>query len=123
MDFPLFDQPTKSEIKRLQIQIDKAEDELQSIHNRIILDVKSAVSAITESKNRIVTTQKSIEQAQESFHIEEMKYQTGAGTILDYFFAETALLQAQANYYQALYDYNVALVNYKKSVGILGETL
>ena len=41
--------------------------------------------------------------------IAEVRYKSGAGTLLELNDAETALLQARLNYSQAIYNYMVAV--------------
>jgi outer membrane protein len=60
-----------------------------------------------------------VAQAGESDRIEELKYKTGAGTVTDTLLAQSAKSLADANYYQALYDYNSAIVDFKKATGTI----
>mgnify|MGYP001334094240 FL=1 len=76
-----------------------------------------------ESKSRVLTAQKVIEHAQESFRIEEKKYASGAGAVVDLLFAQSAYVTAVANHSQALFDYNAAIVSYRKVTGTLEEYL
>jgi outer membrane protein TolC len=58
-------------------------------------------------------------QAEESLRIETLKYKTGAGTVTDTLLAQSARSLADANYYQALYDYNTAIVEFKRATGTI----
>jgi outer membrane protein len=63
---------------------------------------------------------KAMEQSEETLRIEELKYKTGAGTITDVLLAQSAMSLAQANYYQALYDFNAASTEFKRATGTIG---
>ena len=58
-----------------------------------------------------------IELAKEVARVTKIKYQEGIGTSLEVTTAETSLIEAQTNYYNALYDALVAKVDYEKANG------
>jgi outer membrane protein len=55
------------------------------------------------------------------YNTTKIKYQNGVGSNLELIEADNAYVTAQANYYTALYDAFVALVDYQKALGILLE--
>ena len=55
--------------------------------------------------------------AQESLNIVKERYNLGMATNLEVFDTEMSLLQANTNYLQALYDYNLSKAKLKKSIG------
>lgn len=123
LSMPIFEKSAYDEIAKERILKSKAEKHLDAVENQIRLDIQTAISSIRESKNRILTAGQAIEQAEESFRIEQKKYESGAGAIVDLLFAQTAYITAVANHYQALFDYNAALVSYRKVTGALEEYL
>jgi outer membrane protein len=60
---------------------------------------------------------KAIETARENLRIERLKYETGAGTSTDVIDAQTALLRAETDYHQAVYDKNIAIASLKRAIG------
>ncbi|MEN6421217.1 MAG: TolC family protein [Smithella sp.] len=123
LSMPLFDKSSYDEIAKEHILKSKAEKRLDAVENQIRLDIQTAISSIRESKNRVMTASQAIEQAEESFRIEQKRYESGAGATVDLLFAQTAYVTAVANHYQALFDYNAAIVSYRKVTGILEEYL
>jgi outer membrane protein len=123
LSMPLFDKSSYDEIAKEHILKSKAEKRLDAVENQIRLDIQTAISSIRESKNRVMTAGQAIEQALESFRIEQKRYESGAGATVDLLFAQTAYITAVANHYQALFDYNAALVSYRKVTGALEEYL
>ena len=53
--------------------------------------------------------------------IEQLKYDSGAGTMSDLLLAQAAGATAEANLTQALFDYNAALVAYHTATGTMEE--
>ena len=79
-----------------------------------------AVSEIMEAGKRLETARMALKTARESFRIEEIRYRTGAGTVTDSLLSQAAWLRAQANVYQALYDCEKAMMDYKLAIGKVG---
>lgn len=121
LSIPLFDKSVRADLASDRIGQEKAKERLAAVDSRIRLDVKSALASLTESGNRIDTAEKAVAQADESFRIEQLKYGSGAGTMADLLLAEAAEVTAAANYTQALYDYNAAVVAYHRATGNLEE--
>jgi len=96
---------------------------LLAVENQLRLDLQTSLSSLKESKSRVLTAQKAIEQAEESFRIEQKKYASGAGAVVDLLFAQSAYVTAVANHSQSLFDYNAAIVAYRKVTGTLEDYL
>lgn len=123
LNVPLFDKSVRADLARDRIGQKKAKERLRAVDSRIRLDIQSALASLTDSGSRIDTAQKAVSQADESFRIEGLKYGSGAGTMADLLLAQAADITAAANYTQALYDYNAAVVAYRKATGTLEEYL
>jgi outer membrane protein len=109
-----------SEIRREKISHQKAQEELKLATLRARLEVDNALSSFREAENKLFMAKKAMEQSEETLRIEELKYKTGAGTITDVLLAQSAMSLAQANYYQALYDYNTAITEFRRATGTIG---
>ena len=123
LSIPLFDRSLYSDYKREKIQKSRAEQRLLSVENQLRLDIQTAVSSLEESRNRVATAEQAIAQADESFRIEQEKYKNGAGVMSDLLLAQAADMTAAANYTQALFDYNAAVVAWRRATGTLEEYL
>jgi len=110
---------TSAEIRREKILLEKAKEELRQTELRARLEIENALSLLKEAEERLKASEKAVAQSEEALRIEELKYKTGAGTITDVLLAQSAMSLSNANYYQALYDYNTALTEYKRAAGIL----
>ena len=108
-----------SEIEREKVLLKKAEEELRLTELKARLEVDSALSARREAEARLHVARRAVAQAEEGSRIEGLKYKTGAGTVTDTLLAQSARNLAEANYVQALYDYNTAIVEFKKATGTI----
>ncbi len=123
LSIPLFDRSLYADYKRDKILKSRAEQRLLSVENQLRLDIQTAVSSLEESTNRLATAEQATAQADESFRIEQEKYKTGAGAMSDLLLAQAAYMTAAANYTQALFDYNAAVVAWRRATGTLEEYL
>ena len=123
LSLPLFDRSLFADYNRENIQKSRSEQHLSFIENQMRLDIQTALSSLQDSKNRVIAAQKAVAQAEESFRIEQQKYSTGAGVMSDLLLAQAAAMTAEANYTQALFDYNAAVVAWRKATGTLEEYL
>ena len=123
LSIPLFERSLYADYKREKIQKSRAGQRLLSVENQMRLDVQTAISSLEESRNRVATAEKAIAQADESFRIEQEKHKSGAGIMSDLLLAQAADMTAAANHTQALFDYNAAIVAYRRATGTLEEYL
>ena len=123
LSIPLFERSLYADYKREQIQKSRAEQRLLSVENQLRLDIQTAVSSLEDSRNRVIAAEKVTAQAEESFRIEQEKYKSGAGLMSDLLLAQAADMTAAANYTQALFDYNAAIVAWRRATGTLEEYL
>ncbi|GAM08342.1 outer membrane efflux protein BepC [Geobacter sp. OR-1] len=117
LSLPLFDKTNYADLHREQFQKERAQQKLKAVENQIRLDLRIAQASLTESRKRISATEQAVEQSRESFRIEQEKYTAGAGIMADLLLAQAAESQSEANYTQALFDYNTAILDWHKASG------
>lgn len=123
LSLPLFEKSLYDELAKERILEDKAEKHFASVGNQLGLDLQTSISSLKESRSRVLTSRNAVDQAEESFRIEQKKYASGAGVVVDMLFAQSAYVTAVANHTQALFDYNAAIVAYRKVTGTLEDYL
>ena len=123
VSLPLFEKSRYADVAKEGILHQRAGEHLQVIENQIRLEIQIALSSLVDSRARIATAERVVEQAEESFRIEQKKYKTGAGAMADLLLAQAADVTAAANYAQALFDYNAAWVAYRRATGTIEEYL
>lgn len=118
IDVPLFEGGRiGARIRRERSRLSAQEETLRKRRLQIQVEAETAVSNIESTRARVGVTQKAVEQAKESLRIEREKYELAKGAIVDVLDAQSALLDSQMNYYQALADYNTALAQFRLAVG------
>lgn len=107
---------TKSDVAKAKTTKQKAELSLKQTSDDIALEVRQSFLNMREAEERIHTSLKAVEQAEEDLHIEQVRYAAGVGTNTDVLDAQVALTKAKNNHSAALYDYNVAKASLSKAV-------
>ncbi len=118
LTIPVFDGGLISaEVNKERTELQKVLEEERSIRLAITREVRDAYLNIIHARERIEVAEKSIESARENARVENLKYQTGAGTNTDYLDAQTDLLKTEADYYRALFDEEAARASLRKAIG------
>jgi len=94
-----------------------AKERLKKLELQIRQETETAALDVISNAARINATEKSIEQAKESFRIESMKYDLGKGSITDVLDAQSAQLEAETTYYRAMIDYHISSARLKLATG------
>ncbi len=104
-------------IRRQRNNLKAQKESLRELEQDIRLEIETSSSNVESTFARIDVNKKAIEQAKESLRIEREKYELGKGEIVDVLDAQSALLSAQKNYYNALADYNTAVSQLRLATG------
>jgi outer membrane protein len=102
----------EQESKRKELIQTKAD-----VEDGIRLQVKQALQDLDVAAKNIPTTIKAVEQAEENLRVNEERYKAQVTTITEVLDAQTLLTQARSNYYQALYDHNLARARLERALG------
>lgn len=106
---------TRNSISQLQLQRGYLEESLK-------LQAQSSINNIFAAREKMYANEKTVDQAQKAYDISKVRYEGGAGTILELNSSQLSLTQAKLNYSQAVYDYLSAQADYDKTVGKDSET-
>lgn len=118
--FPIFDGlQTSGATKKAKADYVKSQLAKSQIEDAIRLEVEESVYSINESKTRLASGRKTIALAEEGLRVATLRFNNGVGTQLEVLSARAALTQAQTNYIQAIYDYQISLAKYNKAIGRL----
>lgn len=118
VNVPIFDGLQRNNrMQYAHIGILKAENDLLMIQRTI--DMQQAVARVTlQNTAATLDAQKAnMDLAQEVFNVAQKKYDQGVGSNIEIINAQTALKEAQTNYFNALYEAVVAKVDYDKAMG------
>jgi len=118
LDVPIFEGGrTAAKVREEQAKLGEAQERLRKLGLQVRLDVEAASLTIASSRERILATNKAVEQAGESLRIEREKYELGKGSITDVLDAQAALLEAQTSQSRALADYHTSVAQLKLATG------
>lgn len=118
LEMPIFEGGRiQSRIQQEQSKLEAAKERLRKLELQIRLEVETSILKVSSSQKQVEATQKAIELAEESLRIEREKYELGKGSISDVLDAQSALLNAQTNYYRGLAEYNSALAQLQLAEG------
>ena len=91
----------------------------QAASDRVRLEVRQAYYEQDSSRQQVNVARSAIAQAQESFRINQDRYDTGLITITDLLGAEDAVRRTQADYWSALYQFRISYANLELASGTL----
>ncbi len=97
----------------------RANEQLRQLEIDLSLDYRTAINDVKVAKERIAATETSIKQGEENLRINKDRYQEQVGTATDVIDAQTLLTQIRNDYYQAVFDYEVAMARVKRARGEL----
>jgi len=89
----------------------------QSLDNQIHLEVRNALLEMDLAQKDIPTTRRAVKQAEENLRVSEERYKVQATTSTEVLDAQTLLTRARTNYYDALYNHNLAKARLLRAIG------
>lgn len=120
MSIPIFDGfSKKSKIQRNRVQISQLENQATFLDQNIEVEIFQAKKYLSNSLRSLEVQEENRILALEVFEMTKIKYQEGVGSNLEVIDADSALKEAEANYFSALYDALIAKVDLEKALGIL----
>ncbi|MBL7764545.1 MAG: TolC family protein [Chitinophagaceae bacterium] len=117
---PIYDGNTRrAKMHQARINILKNDNDMEAFKQAVDLESSNARTQLKNSLMSLESQQKNIDLAQKVFTIAQKKYKEGVGTNIEILQAETALKDAQTNYFNSLYEAIIAKIDFKKSLGLL----
>jgi len=110
---------SKDEMAAARYNMKKAQESKTELTDTIILQVREAYLDTLESEYNIKVTEKSIEQAEEDYRINQSRFKAQLSTTTSVLDAQTRLTRARINYYNALYNYRISLMRLAWATGTL----
>ena len=118
LTLPIFDGLQKNaRVSQAKINLKKLENQQLNLHQSLSLQMTSAKTVFDNSIASLNVQKENIILAENVYNISKKKYDQGVGSNLEVVTAQTALKEAQDNYYGALYDALNAKVDLDKALG------
>lgn len=120
LQVPIFDGFQKRyQIAQKRVTLQKAQNSGELLRNSIDLQIRQASITLNNGLQTLATQQRNRELAQEIVRVTRIKYKEGVGSSIEVLNAESALREAQTNYFGSLYDFLIAKVDQDRSLGRL----
>lgn len=107
----------KAKIEQAEINLAQVEQSEKQVRQLIEFEVRSAYLKMKEAEKLIEVVEEGIKNSQESFRIAQVKYNEGIATNTEVIDAQSTLIEAETNYLNALYNYNINRAALIKAMG------
>ncbi|MBM4284003.1 MAG: TolC family protein [Deltaproteobacteria bacterium] len=99
---------TRAQVRQAQERLNQLKVRHRDLDEQVRLDVQTAHLAVQETGERIRVTEKAVTQAEENLRLNEERYKEQVGTATEVIDAQTLLTKTRVNYFNALYDHQMA---------------
>jgi outer membrane protein TolC len=110
-----------ADVAQAESELRQSRMQLEDLHNRIEVDVRSALMDVNTSAEQVKVAQSSIELATEQLKQSQDRFAAGVAGTLDVVQAQEAVATANESYIQALYLNNVAKLTLARALGVAEE--
>jgi outer membrane protein len=118
LSFPLWNNGQREiEVSRARVNRDVARTIREDLERAVRRDVSSAYDGYQTSTAAVELAKVGVTVAQQNYRMQELRYRSGASTILDLLDAQVNLAQAEADLVQARYDTRLALARLEAILG------
>ena len=117
---PIFSGMQRSaQVQQARLETIKTRNDLNNLENVIKNEAFNARANYLTASMTMHSQQQNYELAKEIRDIAQAKYDAGVGTSLEVTLSNQDLLQAETNYLNAIYEFLVAEIEYKKALGLI----
>lgn len=116
LQVPIFDGlSTRAKVKQARSGLRQIQIGREQLSDGISLEVRASFFSFQESRELLKEQDETVEQAEESLRIANLRYENGMITNIELMDAELAFTQAQINRFNALHDYAIAIARLEKA--------
>lgn len=108
----------QAKMKQAELKIKQNEYDIQNFQQAMDFEVSNARTALRNSVLTLDNQNANIALAEKVYDIAQKKYKEGLGTNIEIIQAQTALKEAQTNYFNSMYDAMIAKIDLRKALGI-----
>ena len=106
------------QVKSARAGVEEAQQTLKQVEDEIALEVKNNFANAATSYRNIATAAEEVELGKENYRVTKLRYQNQLSTATEVLDSQAALTEAEASYYNALYEYNIQLAALARSTGV-----
>jgi len=104
--------------KQTKVVINKMELQRDYLKENLSLSARNSVNEMARTKSQLESDKEAVSLAKRGYEIAKVRYNTGAGTVLELNDTEVALTKSQLNLNQTLYDFLKAKNELEKVLGV-----
>lgn len=113
IDIPLLNRTARGRAQAASAQVRRVETQVKLLRDRVVADVRDAVSALVAAQERVKTLRAEVDMAQMLATQEARRLELGEGNVLLVNLREQAALDASLRYVDALVDWHKAMAAYR----------
>lgn len=122
LNVPIFDGLRKSySIQKSKVELEKIENQRHMMENAIETEIKQKRDALANSIELMEVQKLNYDLAEEIYNTTDIKFQEGVGSNLELVDANNSLMDAEAIYFDALYNAVVAKTELEKALGLYND--
>ena len=106
------------QVKNARASVEEARHTLKQVEDEIALEIKNNFENAATSFLNIATAAEEVKLGQENFRVTKLRYQNQLSTATEILDSQAALTEAEASYYNALYEYNIQLAALARAAGV-----
>ena len=110
--------PITFRYRKQETEVAKAEENLQQAKVGVEMGVRTSILNLKTAEEQIITFQKAVAMASETVKIAELSFELGQNTPADVLEANINLMNAKKNLAQQIHAFNMALLDYRYSIGV-----
>ncbi len=108
----------QAKMNQVKLKIKQNELDIQNFQQAVDFEVRNARTSLRNSLLTLKSQEDNIDLASKVYDIAQKKYKEGLGTNIEVIQAQTAMKEAQTNYFGSLYDAMLAKIDLQKALGI-----
>jgi outer membrane protein TolC len=121
LSIPIWDGLQKqAKISQARLSLEKVDNSISMLKNSFALEYESVRSNYENNLSSLKTVKKNQELATEISRVSKIKYDNGVGSSLELVDAESSVKEADANYFNTLYDAIISKIDLEKTLGTTG---
>lgn len=109
----------KAMVNEAQAMREKVLEEIERIKLQIASEIDTSLQELQTAIQNVKTAKAALSAAEENERVSKIRYEVGRSVLVEYLDAVAALVRAQVNYAQALYDLAVAKAKLQRAIGQL----
>ncbi len=118
LQIPIFNKmSTVLKERQSRVVLNQLNYQRELLENNLGLALRNSLNEMNRAKIQLESDKEAVKQAMKGFEISKVRYNTGAGTVLELNDSEVALTRARLNLNQTIYNYIKARNEYEKVLG------